>query len=112
MNDIETHSSGSNPDLELVVESLQRQVFLLLLGLIIVTATVVFYLCYQARTTGADLENSRQRANLLIQGYQREAPAIKNFDQQINSYALTHPDFQRVLAKYGWTPGAVKQQAH
>ncbi len=113
MNDLETHSSERNSDLELVVESLQRQVFLLLLALIIVAATVVFYLCYQSRVLGNDLETSRPRVKELIGNYQREAPTIKKFDQDISNYALTHRDFgQRVLGKYGWTPGTAKPQNH
>ena len=112
MNDIETHSSERNPDLELIVESLQRQVFLLLLALIIISATVVFYLSYQARIYGNELHASQPQAKQLMDNYRRELPVINSFDQQIGSYALTHPDFQRVLAKYGWSAAAAKQQKH
>lgn len=106
MNEIETPSAAANSDLELQVASLQRQVFLLLLSLIVVSSTVVFYLYYQSRIFSYDLNQYRPQAMQVIQMYQQNQSAIENFNSALSKYAVTHPDFQPVLRKYGWSPTA------
>jgi hypothetical protein len=107
MNDTEAHLPMQNSDMELQITALQRQVFLLLLALIVVSTTLVFYLYYQAHILGSDLTASRQREVQVIQTYQLHAPAIDDFNKQLVNYALTHPSFQPVLEKYGWSPSAM-----
>ena len=104
MNDINPPSTAQDSNLESQVEALQRQVFLQLLALIVVTATVVFYLYYQSRIFGNDLAENRPRAMQIIEAYNRGAPAIEGFNKQLINYALTHREFQPVLMKYGWGP--------
>lgn len=100
MNDTETHSPAQS-DIEWQVAALQRQVFLLLLSLIVVTATVVFYLYYQSHVLAFDLNRYvRPQAQGVIQFYKQNARAIDNFESQLNTYAQTHPDFDQVLKKY------------
>jgi len=107
MNDLESRLPVQNSDMESQITALQRQVFLLLLALIVVSATVVFYLYYQARIIGNDLNASRPRDMQIIQTFNQHAPAIDNFNKELVNYALTHPSFQPVLEKYGWTPNSI-----
>jgi hypothetical protein len=104
MNDTQTPVSAPDSNLEWQVAALQRQVFLLLLALIVVTATLVFYLFYQSHIFGADLNRIRPQASQIIQAYQQHALAIENFDKQLSSYGTRNPAFQPVLKKYGWSP--------
>lgn len=106
MNDTETHSpaQSQSPDLEWQVAALQRQVFLLLLALVVISATVVFYLYCQARFLSKDLEAFRPQAMQIITNYKQGELGLKNFRAQLSNYANTHPTFQPVLAKYGWRP--------
>jgi sensor histidine kinase regulating citrate/malate metabolism len=99
MNETETNPSAEN--LQNQVTSLQTQVFLLLLALIVITATLVFYLYYQSRILGSDLEENRPRAMQVIQTFNANKLAIENLDKQLINYGATHPEFQPVLRKYG-----------
>lgn len=107
MNDTETHPPALNSDMEWQIAALQRQVFLLLLALIVVTATVVFYLYYQSHVLATELDQYvRPQAQQVIQLYNQNARTIANFEAQVGNYAETHPAFQPVLKKYGWSPTA------
>jgi len=99
MND--TISTTNSPDLTQQVAALQRQVFLLLMALIIVTATVVFYLGCQTVFTSHDYAGVRNSDMLVIQQYSRNALEIQTFEKQLISYGQTHPDFQPILRQYG-----------
>jgi hypothetical protein len=102
MNDPVTSTTGSN--LEQQVAALQRQVFLLLVALNVVTATIVFYFCYESHIASVAYYQGRGHAMDVIQQYQKNALAIQKFDQQLAAFGTTHPGFQPVLRKYGWTP--------
>jgi hypothetical protein len=102
MNDTETNSPAGDLDLETQVVALQKQVFLLLLALIVVSATLVFYLYYQSRIYSNDLNESRPRAMQIIQLYNQNALAINDFDKQMLNYGATHPEFRPILAKTGF----------
>jgi hypothetical protein len=106
MNETETQIPRQDSDLQWQVAALQRQVFLQLLALVVVTATVVFYLYYQNHTLSRDLDQNRQQAMSVIDAYNRNQQMIKSFEAQLINYANTHPNFQPVLMKYGWRPGA------
>jgi hypothetical protein len=110
MNDTETHTPAQGSDIEWQIAALQRQVFLLLLALIVVTATVVFYLYYQSHVLTNELNQYRPQAQQVIQLYKQNARAITGFETQLNNYALTHPSFQPVLKKYGWSPTTTPQK--
>jgi hypothetical protein len=107
MNDPEIHSPAQDSDLQWQVIALQRQVFLQLLALIVVTATIVFYLYYQSRVASKDLEAIRPRAIQIKQGYERSAPAIANLTAQLRSYGAKDPGFQPILKKYGLEPSSM-----
>lgn len=101
MNDTETLSQSQGPGMETQIVALQRQIFLLLLALIVVTATMVFFLYYQSHITSYDLNQARPRAMQIIQAYNRNAMAIDGLNKQFIKYGETHPGFQPILMKYG-----------
>jgi sensor histidine kinase regulating citrate/malate metabolism len=104
MSDTEPIIPARTPDLEWQVAALQRQVFLLLLALVVVTATVVFYLFCQSHFQNTDLTAMRPQAIQIIRTYSQNAQAIQSLEGQLSNYATTHPSFQPILRKYGWTP--------
>jgi hypothetical protein len=106
MNDTESQMPAQGQELEWQVAALQRQVFLLLLALIVVTFTVVFYLFYQSHILTNDLDTYRPGALQMIQTYNANARAIGNFESEVSNYGATHPAFQPVLKKYGLMPAA------
>ena len=89
------------------VASLQRQIAVLLLALIVVSGTLTVYLWYQARSSGRDLEAIRPQATQVIQAFGQARPSMEKFVNQLITYDQTHPDFRPVLQKYGITPAPV-----
>ena len=106
MNDTPPNLPAQGSDTDWQIEALQRQVFLLLLALIVVTATVVFYLYYQSRILTNDLDKNRPAALQIIQAYNSHAREIANFESQIGTYAAGHPAFQTILKQNGLLPEA------
>jgi hypothetical protein len=103
MNDSQAPTPGIS--LEQQVDALQRQVFLLLVSLIVVTSTVVFYLFYESHVASADLTENRPRAVAMIEMYDNNALKIQNFFKEMVNYGVAHPGFQQaVLIKYGLVP--------
>ena len=94
-------SSGSNSDLAQQVAALQRQVFLLLVALIVVAATIVFYLYYEGHVASQEYTAVRPEFTQLIQDYNKNALAIQSFEKQLVSFGTTHPNFQPILKQYG-----------
>ncbi|MEI9959661.1 MAG: hypothetical protein WDM76_00615 [Limisphaerales bacterium] len=105
MNDLNL-TPAAPEDLSAQIAALRRQVFTLLLALIVVSGTLTVYLYRQARLTGKDLANLQPQAKQVITAFNQNRAAMESFMQQLNAYALTHPDFQPVLRKYGWAPAA------
>lgn len=99
-------STPSSPELTQQVAALQRQVFLLLMALIVVTATLVFYLYYQSRIESRDLAAMRPGAVQMIDQYRRNALEIQTFEKQLISYGQTHTSFQPILQQYGLIPSS------
>ena len=87
------------------VASLQRQVAVLLLALIVVSGTVTVYLWYQSRTSSRDLEAIRPQAMQIISAFNQDRPGMEKFVGQLVTYGQTHPDFRPILQKYGIAPG-------
>ncbi|HXB60651.1 MAG TPA: hypothetical protein VNU95_13855 [Candidatus Acidoferrales bacterium] len=106
MSETDPLSPARNSDLEWQVAALQRQIFLLMLALVVVTATIVFYLFCESRFMGNDLGEIQPQATQIIRSYNQNAQAIQNFRAQMANYAATHQTFQPVMRKYGWAPGA------
>ena len=98
-------------DLSAQVDALRRQNFILLLALIVIGGTIAVYLRYQAKLAHETLTGIQPQANAIIQTYNVATANINqtnvaNFVNQITAFAVTHPDFQPILKKYGWTPPA------
>jgi len=85
---------------------LKRQVFTLLLALIVVSGTVTVYLYRQASITGKDIDAIRPQAQQIIGAFNQNQSLMVNFVNQLVAYGQTHPDFRPVLMKYGITPPA------
>jgi hypothetical protein len=98
MNEPENNSPD---DLAAQVASLQRQVCVLLLALIVVSGTVAVYLWYQDRTSGRDLQAIRPQATQVIQAFDQDLPGMEKFVGQLITYGQAHPDFKPILQKYG-----------
>jgi hypothetical protein len=105
MND-PVSSVPTDSNLEQQIAALQRQVFLLLVALNVIAATIVFYFCYESHIAGRDYDAGRGRAVAIIQEYQKNALSIQKFDQELGSFGSQNPGFQPVLKKYGWSPSA------
>ena len=95
MNDPEINSPS---DMAGQVAALQRQVFTLLLALIVVSGTLVAYLGYESRHIGKDIAAINGQ---IIQPYKQKLPAIESFISQLVAYGQAHPEFRPVLMKNG-----------
>jgi hypothetical protein len=105
MNETEDNFSGT-VDLTGQIAALQRQVFILLLVLIVLASTLVAFLCYQAHVAGKDTENIRPQAMQLINNFNQVSANIDRkgaeaFVKQLAAYGQAHPEFRPVLQKYG-----------
>lgn len=105
MNETENDFPGA-ADLTGQIAALQRQVFILLLVLIVVTSTLGAFLCYQAHVVGKDTESIRAQAMQMINNFDHVSGSIDRkgaeaFVNQLAAYGQTHPEFRPVLQKYG-----------
>jgi hypothetical protein len=108
MNDPEI-KSPMPADLAGQIGSLQRQVMILLLALIVASGTLVFYLCYQAHIIGKQYDTVALPGAQIVKSYEQNETNIVRFVQQLQAYGQTHPDFQPILKKYGIPPAAPKK---
>jgi len=91
------------------IAALQRQVFTLMLILVVVSGTFVAYLYYQSRQLSKSIETSRLQAVEIAKIYNKDFPIIQSMVKQLAAYGQAHPDFQQVvLKKYGITPQSVE----
>ena len=86
------------------VAALQRQVFTLLLALMVVSGTLTVYLYRQASLTGKDINAIKPEAQQLIQMYKQNLPTLETFVNQLVAFGQTHPDFRPILQKNGFNP--------
>lgn len=94
-------SSTTNPDLEQQVIALQRQVLLLLVALIVVTATLSGFLFYESHIRNEELNANRPGLMQIITQYQKNQATIEKFEKQLIEFGASHPGFEPVLVKYG-----------
>jgi hypothetical protein len=88
----ETNSSVNDQ-----VAALQRQVFALLLALVVVSGTLTVYLYRQASVLGKDVASEKQ----LIMSVNQGEAAMISLANQLAFYSRTHPDIAPLLTKYG-----------
>lgn len=87
------------------IEALQRQMFVLLLVLLVVSATLAAYLIYQSHIFHKDTANLQKQADPMIQAYGLERPGAEMFLNEIRGFGATNPEFtKQVLNKYGIPP--------
>ena len=76
------NESEMNPpapaDMSEQMAALQRQVFTLLLALIVVSGTLTVYLYRQSSLTGKDITTIKPQAQQLIQAYQTKRARLGN----------------------------------
>jgi hypothetical protein len=94
----------SDSDLKDQVAALQRQVFSLLLALIVVSGTVTVYLYRQASTTRKEMEAIRPQAEQIINTFNLNRSTMANFLAQLNAYGQTHPEVAQLMIRNGFPP--------
>jgi hypothetical protein len=100
MNESHTHSDISDE-----VAALRRQVFMLLLALVVISGTLVAYLSYQSHIAVKNIDAIRPQATRLIQTFNHDLPVMQSFVKQVAAYGAKNPDFaQQVLKNYGIAP--------
>jgi hypothetical protein len=88
------------------IAALQRQVFILLLALIVLSGTVAAYLYYQSRITGKEIAAIRPRAAPILRAFQERQPAMQKFIDDLRTYSQRDANFRQILKKYGVPPPA------
>lgn len=106
MNDLNPSSPAPSEDVAEQVSCLRRQVFTLLVALIVVSGTLTVFLYRQSSLLGHDIASVKLQAGPIITSFNQNRAGMEVFMQQLGAYAATHPDFQPVLKKYGWVPPA------
>ena len=95
MNDTPLHSTDDH------VAALQRQIFSLLIALIVVSGTLTVYLFRQASLMRKDIDSFKVQTQQIFVAFGKNKALIGNFESQLVAYGKTHPDFVPILAKYG-----------
>ena len=90
-----------NDDSNSQISALQRQVFALLIALIVVSGTLTVFLYRQASIVGKDIEAVKPQAQQIIGAFNQNLTLMDGFVKNLIVYGQTHPDFQPVLLKYG-----------
>ena len=91
-------------DLSAQVAALRRQVFTLLLVLIVVSGTLGVYLYYQQRILGKEIAAFQPQAQQAIQAYKQNQPNMEHFVSELITYGNSHPDYRKqVLSKFPFT---------
>lgn len=100
MNTLETGSEISQQ-----IAVLRRQVFTLLLVLIVVSGTLTVYLYRQQKLMRVDIAAVKPQATQIVETFNQVRPNVENFVKQLVAFGNTHPEFQKdVLKKYGLLP--------
>ena len=94
-------------DIQSEISALKRQVFTLLVALVVVSGTVTVYLYREASVTGKDIAAIKPQAQQLIGAFNQNQSLMIGFVNQLVAYGQAHPDFRPILLKYGINPTAV-----
>ena len=100
MNDFENKPSGVGAGNSGPNESLQLQLTLQLLALVLMAATLGFFFYVQARRAKYDLSVIKPPATSIIQAFEQEKPGVDSFIAKVAEYGRTHPDFAPIMQKY------------
>jgi hypothetical protein len=97
-----------NDDINSQIAALQRQVFVLLVALVVVSGTLTIFLYRQASLAGKDITAIKPQAQQVVGLFNQNQQLMAKFAEQLVEYGKTHPDFRPVLVKYNLVaqPGA------
>lgn len=104
MNEPEIKSPVPANDIVVQVAELQRQMFILLLVLLVVSASLAAYLRYEDYIAHKDADLIRPQASQIMGMFAQETAginrqAVSNFVAQIGAYAPRNPDFAKQVLK-------------
>jgi len=88
------------------IAALQRQVFSLLVALIVVSGTLTVFLYRQSSIAGKDYAAIQPQAQQIVTAYNQNQALMVGFVNALVGYGQTHPEFRPVLQKYGIAPVA------
>ena len=97
------HESKSFPTGAQTVDSsggVQRQLNLLQLGLIMLSAVFATFLWRQVKYARQDLQGLKQPAAFLAQSYNQEKPSLDAFLAKLVEFGRTNKNFVPILQKY------------
>jgi hypothetical protein len=98
-------SDNSASVLKNQVAALERQVFSLLLALIVVSGTVTIYLYRQASLMRKDIEALTPQADQIIKTVNENRAAMSSFLGELGAYGQIHPDFEKqIMIRNGFPP--------
>ncbi len=97
MNSPESSQAQNQSDLALEVASLKKQVFILLVALIVVAGTFSTYLYRQTAQLGKQLNAARP----LADSYDAYLPTYTNFLQHLGAFGQAHPEIRPLLTREG-----------
>ncbi|HEU6447844.1 MAG TPA: hypothetical protein VFV23_05355 [Verrucomicrobiae bacterium] len=100
----ENESISPETDLHEQIAGLQRQVFSLLLALVVLSGTLVVYLYYQSHIMEKDVNNLHAQAKPVMDWVAQNQTGVEKFKADLVTYSKTHPEFLPILKKYGYTP--------
>jgi len=94
----ETQTPPEVKELQAECQWLRRQIQIILILLILVSATVTFFLQRQVKYHSADLSGART----MIDNYSKSEGAVtEDLIKKLADYGRTHPDFAAIYNKYG-----------
>jgi hypothetical protein len=91
--------SFDTEELDRDIAWLRGIVFWVVAGLLLLTLAVNLFLWRQVQGVRAEIVAQRK----YIDEYSKADPAVRDLMRRLQAFALTHPDFQQVMAKYGAT---------
>lgn len=98
---IRTPASAENAALTEQLRHVQSLLMATLVGLIIMTAAVAFFIEKQTRLVKQQVTEQRPTVNRMMTEYQKgHEPLIRNFSSALAQFANTNRDFQPIIEKY------------
>ena len=93
MSELENRTADSSEVAELkeTCAALQRQTTHLLLGLTVLSFTLAFFVGFQVRRTGKDLDAIQPQATQMSKAYDKEEPTINAFMAKLTEYRQNAP---------------------
>src|SRR5215471_5746728 len=88
-------------------DSLRRQIFIILVLLVVVSGTLNIFLLRQWRYASTDARTLKEQSAPIFAEYQKSSgPRIDEFVKRVTEYGWTHPDFRPIQMKYNLSTSA------